>query len=104
MRPYSRTAEASHHVVTRFFEAISHAPEHSSGVISGGNASLEPFPPLDPTNGRDGATPAFFDDIWPQHVVDYLSWDANNLWPELPNMNSQSNDALSFLNLTGENI
>ncbi|KAL4863378.1 hypothetical protein BDV12DRAFT_206605 [Aspergillus spectabilis] len=104
MRPYSRTAEASRHVVTRFFEAISHAPEHSSGLNSGGNASLEPFPPLDPTNGRDGATAAFFDDFWPQHVVDYLSWDANNLWPELPNLIPQSNEGLSFLNLTGENI
>ncbi|KAL4924509.1 transcription factor domain-containing protein [Aspergillus undulatus] len=104
MRPYSRTAEASLHVVTRFFEAILHGSDQSSGVPAGNNASIEPFPPLDPTNALDGATAAFFDGFWPHHVVDYLSWDANNLWPELPNMNPQSSEALSLFNPTAEGI
>lgn len=104
MRSYSRTAEASLHVVTRFFEAILHGPGQSSGVPRGSNTSIEPFPPLDTTNSRDGATAAFFDEFWPQHVVDYLSWDANNLWPQLPNLNPQSSEALSLFNTTNEGI
>lgn len=104
MRSYSRTAEASLNVVTRFFGAILNGPDQSSGIPQGSNTSIEPFPPFDTTISRDAATAAFFDDFWPQHVVDYLSWDANNLWPELPNLNPQSSEALSLFNPAAEGI
>ncbi|KAL4922793.1 fungal-specific transcription factor domain-containing protein [Aspergillus aurantiobrunneus] len=104
MRPYSRTAEASLHVVTRAFEAILHGPDQSSGVATASSAPIEHFHPSDPKNSGDGATAAFFDDFWPQHVVDYLSWDANNLWPELLDLDPQSSEALPLFNSTAGDI
>lgn len=110
IRAYGHTAERSLEVISRIFEANLHVPEPEpvpdvngggSSSSSGGIAPQE-FPLMNPFNGyqpniRDGMAATSFENLWPQHMVEYLGWEANDLWPELPNLNSQ-NEALAFLN------
>ncbi|KAL4784910.1 fungal-specific transcription factor domain-containing protein [Aspergillus varians] len=117
MRAYGRTAERSHAVITRIFETILHGPgpemEPPSDMMTDGNNLPPPQEPgpqfIDPalSGGLTGYQPAtmrenipntaFFENFWPQHMAEYLSWEAGDLWPEVPGVNAQGEGA-AFLN------
>lgn len=109
MQPYGHTAGRSLEVVSRILEVNLHAPDVEPPDTSAEGLASQDFPvpnvlssyqsvPRDRVLDR---TAGSFENCWSQYMWEYLSWDANNLWPGLSDFNAQ-NDALPFLDPTGE--
>ncbi|KAJ5692706.1 hypothetical protein N7462_002129, partial [Penicillium macrosclerotiorum] len=105
LRPYGHTAARSLEVVSRILEAnMAHSGVHQSNTSDGGFGYQKPDG--EPLNSNDTFartsdwTASAFENYGSHSMWEYLSWDANDLWPEMSNISSQS-AVTSFSNPAG---